>query len=396
MTIAQSSAEGTPVIHVTATDGDQQDTLNSEITFSLNDGSLPFTINSTSGLITTQPNLLGQVYNIVVIAADNGDIPLSSSGTITVEVASPNFQAPVFPDVLAFSIEENSSPSGSLFDFTVTDSDAGMEGVVQLELIPSEFSGDFTLQLTLAANGRDAVGTLFYNGSGFDREMMSNFTLTVRATDQGSVLFRRSTEATLNVSIDDVNDSPPVFVDAPYTATVSETTPTGVSIGRARATDADEGTNAVITYSLDYAGSEFTIDTNTGDILVSGVLLVATQAFYSIGISASDGASTVSTYINITVTEVNDNRPMFSPRPQEVMMLPEDAEVGDILFNVSVVDADTGVSGEATLSIQQDGSTFRARSYQEVNQFYIALNEPLDFEVRNSTMYTVNPSNQDP
>lgn len=385
--IALSSVVGTPVIRVTATDGDEEDTPNSEITFSLSNSSLPFSINSTSGLITTEPDLLGQVYSVVVVASDNGPIALNSSGTITVDVARPNFQAPMFPGVFAFSIEENSSPTEPVFEFTVTDSDAGEEGAVRLVLIPSEFSGDFTLQSTLATNG-DAMGRLFYNGSGFDREMMSNFTLTVQATDQGSVLFRRSRNATLEVSVDDVNDSPPVFVDAPYAATVSEITNTGVSIARARATDADEGTNAAITYSLDYTGSEFTIDTNTGDIQVSGDLVVATQ---SIIIRASDGVSTVSTYINITVTEENDNPPVFSLLPQAVVTLPENTEVGDVLFNVSVVDEDTGVSGAATLSIQQDGNTFRAGSYLGVNQFFIALNESLDFEVSNSTTIILFP-----
>ena len=383
MTIALSSLEGTPIITITATDGDEPNTQNTEIMFTLVDTSLPFTLNETSGQLSSGLGLEGREYAVEVIAADNGMVPgpLSTTGTVTVQVAPANSYDPMFPDNLTFVIEENSSPMGALYEFTVTDGDDGMEGMVQIVLVPSEYSSDFTIQ---SVNG--TLGRIFYSGPGFDREMISNFTLTVQATDQGIPAFRRTSVATVGVTIGDVNDNPPMFVGAPYAVSVSENTAEDTSIAKAMTTDADIGP---ITYTLlEYGGTEFRIDENTGDILVNGSLSLSMssrmQHFYRIDINASDGVFTVSTYINITVTEVNDNAPMFSefspPLMQAGISLSEDTVVGAVILNISVTDLDTGLSGNGVLSIQQDGNTFRSGSY-ESNVFYLSLNEELDFEV---------------
>lgn len=369
-TIPQSTSIGTPLINITATDGDQPNTPNSQITFSLQDSSIPFTIDATSGLLSTGPGVQAQVYDIIVIASDNGDAPLSSTGSITIDVAPPNTFPPGFPADLAFSIVENDSPTDSVFDIMVTDGDAGMEGEVQLMLLPSEFSVNFTLQ-----SGNP--GRLFYrSGPGFDRETISNFTLSVRAVDQGNVRFRMTSEATLLVSISDTNDNPPVFVGEPYEAMVGENATPGTIVVTVSATDADEG--PPIRYNLTSSGDEFGVDEDTGNVLVVGT---KTQPFFIISIDAFDGIFTVTTYVNITVIEENDNAPVFSPPLPLTVLLPEDTDIGALLLNVSAFDGDSGVSAETQLSLEQVGITFGRTSYPEPNEFYVFLNEQVDFEV---------------
>lgn len=379
MTIAQSSLINTPIVIVEASDDDQRNTPNSEISFSLMDPTLPFTIDSAGLLLTrsTAPDLEAGVYTVVVIISDNGIPSLNTTATITIDVAPPNFDAPRFQDNLTFSILENRISMGDVFSFEVSDRDVGSEGDVGFTLLQSEFSDNFTV----TKSGRNE-GTLTYNGGpGFDRERLSNFTLSIRATDQGNVMFRESTDAVIYVTIDDANDNPPVFVGAPYNASVSENAAVGTSIARASATDLDLGTNADIAYSLDYNGGEFDIDTVSGIITVEGQLLVANQSLYLISVVASDGIFEARTNITITLIEVNDNAPRFTPLPQSSVMVPENTAVGTVLMNISVSDDDTGVNGLAVLSLEQDGDMFDHQAYSEPNQFYIFLSRPLDFEV---------------
>lgn len=58
-----------------------------------------------------------------------------------------------------------------------------------------------------------------------DYETRSSYSMTVKATDRAKDPKRRLT-ATANIVIDvlDIQDQPPVFINAPYSATVSENT----------------------------------------------------------------------------------------------------------------------------------------------------------------------------
>ena len=377
----------TPIVDVNATDNDEIGTPNSEVTFALENPSLPFMIDPNSGLLSTRlpiPDLMARRYMVRVVATDGGSPSRSSIGVINVDVAAPNFNDPVFPTDLTFSIMENDpSTTTNLFEFQVTDSDSGLEGEVQLTLLPSRYSDNFTL-ISMTESGGTRGILRYRGGPGFDREELRNFTLPVRATDQGNLLFRRSTDDVLNVIVSDINDNPPIFVNSPYTAVVSEDAEIGSTVTTIETSDADE--NADIQFFFpDYSGSEFLIGQMSGVITTNQALLVSSQAFYRIRIRATDGVFESFTYINITILEVNDNPPQFNPPLPPIVFFREDILRGTVVLNISVSDVDTGVSGEATLSISQDEDIFGSGVYSEPNNFYIFLNRMVDFEVSKTT-----------
>lgn len=81
--------------------------------------------------------------------------------------------------------------------------------------------------------------------------------------------------ATVNIKVTDINDKNPEFVGDPYKFQVME----GVnrtSVGFVRATDADEGINALITYSIP-SEIPFDIDKETGEISTNRPLDYETQ-----------------------------------------------------------------------------------------------------------------------
>lgn len=375
ITIAQSAEIGTPLFVVMATDNDLTNTPNSAVSFKLSDPTLPFAIDPTLGNISVSGAISDPGnYSIDVEASDMGTPQLTSVGTFVVIVAPPNFHAPMFPADLVVSFDENDVPVTPVFEFDVTDNDdpSGVEGQVTITLLPSEFSANFSLTQT---GNRGQL----YVVSSFDREEIANFSLSVRAVDNGNPMFRRSSDATLSVWIIDVNDHPPEFVNAPYAVTVREDAPAGYSIFQASATDNDVGTNAEIRFRLDSNSGVFSIEPVSGNLTVQGTLHRATVPFYMITIIAEDDGSpnTLSsvTTINITVSEVNDNEPIFDPLSQENITLPEDTDPGFVLVNVSVTDADTGLAGLFDLSLDQTGNVFG------LDRYSLILNSAVDYEV---------------
>ena len=97
---------------------------------------------------------------------------------------------------------------------------------------------------------------------------------------------------------------------------VEENTPLGNVIFQVRATDADYGNNSIITYSLlpgDYP-PKFSIDASSGNITVIGNLDRETTSKISLRINASDGTFTVTSELFVIITDVNDNKPVFTSR----------------------------------------------------------------------------------
>ena len=97
---------------------------------------------------------------------------------------------------------------------------------------------------------------------------------------------------------------------------VKENTPLGKVVFQVRATDADYGDNSIITYSLvpsKYA-TKFSIDASTGNITVIGNLDRENTTEFTLRINACDGAFTVTSELFVIITDVNDNKPIFTSR----------------------------------------------------------------------------------
>ncbi|EDO34817.1 predicted protein [Nematostella vectensis] len=93
--------------------------------------------------------------------------------------------------------------------------------------------------------------------------------------------------ATVQITITDINDNAPKFVNLPYSGTVPENSPTGLTVLRVTAQDADSGDNAKFTYSLTGAAGKFVVSSE-GYVVVSGNIDRETQDTYEFKVSVSD------------------------------------------------------------------------------------------------------------
>ena len=97
---------------------------------------------------------------------------------------------------------------------------------------------------------------------------------------------------------------------------VEENTSPGTVVFQVRATDADYGNNSIITYSLlpsEYS-EKFSIGTSSGNITVIGKFDRENTSEIILHINATDGTFTVTSELFVVITDVNDNKPIFSSR----------------------------------------------------------------------------------
>ena len=97
---------------------------------------------------------------------------------------------------------------------------------------------------------------------------------------------------------------------------VEENTPPGTVVFQVRATDADYGNNSIITYSLlpsEYQ-EKFSIGASSGNITVIGNLDRENTSQITLRINATDGTFTVTSELFVIITDVNDNKPVFTSR----------------------------------------------------------------------------------
>ena len=336
--VAENQSPDTAVYTAMATNADGGDP-----TYSLSgtDAAL-FTINAATGEVRfiaapdfEDPDDTGadNVYDIVVTASDGSN---DTSQPVTITVTNVNDNPPIFTSPDSASVAENQTLA-----YTAVAADA--DGGAPTYSLSGTDASLFTIDPTTGdvsfitppdfENPGDASGNNVYD-------------IVVTASDGSN-----DTNQAVAITVTDVNDNPPIFTSA-ASASVAENQSADTVIYTAMATDAD---GDAPTYSLSGTdASLFTIDPTTGD-----VSFIAAPDFedpddtgadnvYEIVVTASDGSNDTSQPVAITVTDVNDNPPIFtSPDSASVAenqrlaytAVATDADEDPLTYNLSGTDA---------------------------------------------------------
>ena len=380
--IKQSTLNDTILFNISASDHDQPGSPNSQIMFSLsgitNCTSLPpYNVNLETGVFTVNGDLMVGTCSIVVVVTDNGSSPLSSSANFTVVVVPSNNYAPVFQGTpLNILISEDPQESVPIVIFTVTDADSMNEGLVNVTIVPSDKSS--YLNIIVFAEVSETRFFFNFNTTLLDRETLPMFTVTLLAVDNAYPSCRKSNTTELNVTVLDENDNDPMFTNASCTVNIAENSPVGHKVKQLNVTDADDGINAKIFFSLLNENDTFAIDSQSGCITLIGMLLHAKTPQYALHVmavdknGASDGRAAIATVI-VNVLEVNDNYPQFiDPLNGTNISVNESAAIGTIVIDVNVTDSDTGKSADITIT---DGLPFTVQGTR------LVVSYALDYEV---------------
>nr|XP_055027052.1 cadherin-23 isoform X1 [Misgurnus anguillicaudatus] len=292
-----------------------------------------------------------QWLNFTVRAQDHGTPPRFVELPVYLRIVDVNDNNPVFKQPLyQKSLFEDVALGTIIVSVSATDADSGLFSVIEYGLVDGE--GKFGITPT--------TGDI-YILSRLDRETKDRYTLTAYARDNpgGSPNNRRENSVQVQLTVMDVNDFRPRFSERVFSTSVFENEPVGTSVITLTATDLDEGENALLTYSLQGPGADaFSLDPDTG--LIRSLRLLQSFERFNLTVVATDHGRPPlwgTTSLQITVIDVNDNRPVFvRPANGTIMHILEEQPPGLVVYEVFATDADEGVNGEVRYSFLQTGA----------------------------------------
>ncbi|XP_076002461.1 protocadherin Fat 3-like isoform X2 [Genypterus blacodes] len=393
--IMEGMPVGTTIVQVHALDQDSG--ANGQVTYSLGvllksegDSDMPvvtFGIDSNTGWIATLRDLDHETnpsHTFTVVAADLGEpMSLSSTTTVTVAVFDINDNPPRFLKQQYFGSVLESDPPGEVVAVLNTrdDDSAAVNRQVSYHITGGNYRGVFALGMVQGEWKMYVKGPL-------DREDRNLYILNVTASDGLFV-----SQATVEVSVMDTNDNRPICDQAVYAASFPEDLPINSVVLRVGATDADVGINAWIQYSLHGSGSQdFRMDPETGEVKTAVSLDREMTPAYRLVVQAADGGGHwCRAELQLTVTDVNDNPPIFTLR-QYTASIYEDTSTKALLTRIQAIDPDEAGPGRMVVYSLADtaGGSFSINKASGI----VVLERILDREVQSVYQITVNASDQ--
>uniref|UniRef100_A0A672FR12 Protocadherin gamma-A11-like n=1 Tax=Salarias fasciatus TaxID=181472 RepID=A0A672FR12_SALFA len=307
-------------------------------------------------------------FKVQVMARDNGSPPLSSNVTVSVFISDVNDNAPQIlypaPEVIIDitdvndnspviymqstmnPIPENIPPGTEVGIINVQDEDSESNGQVRCSLqqgVPFKLVPSIKNYFSLVSTGQ------------LDREVVSDYNITITATDEGSPPL--SSSKSVQLSVADINDNPPVFEEESYSAYVSENNKAGSTLCSVAARDPDWRQNGTVIYSL-LAGevngapvsSYVSVNGDTGVIHAVRSFDYEQLRSFKVQVMARDNGSpplSSNVTVSVFISDVNDNAPQIlypAPEGNSFMteLVPKAAHGGSLVSKVIAVDADSG------------------------------------------------------
>ncbi|XP_037400726.1 cadherin-related family member 2 [Pygocentrus nattereri] len=389
-------------LQVEARDDDEPNTPNSKIQYGIEDSEYSgnFTIDKDTGMITSigildreaiDPELNG-VIELNVTATDMGVPPLSSWVIVVINVDDVNDNPPVYLD-----------PD---YTFHVKEGERGiLVGYVRArDADQTEYNNRISFRITSGSQG-NFLCISEPNGDGYrgvirvdpDVELdyesdRKNYTLMVEATDLG----QHTAMTTVEVVVEDVNDTPPVFPSG-LTMSVEENSPPLMEVGVIEGSDAD--TNHSLIYELvstkchcnktwEPCEEQWFILEPTGIVRTSADYNIDYEKCNMVDMTArvvdlytEKGRNSTEGTVMINIVDVNDNAPEFIPVQEFFVVLSENVEQGTSVASVYATDRDSGEN--AKITFQVEGVEFDSTNAGEDPQpigliFYAETNEQPD------------------
>uniref|UniRef100_A0A3B3Z2B5 Cadherin domain-containing protein n=1 Tax=Poecilia mexicana TaxID=48701 RepID=A0A3B3Z2B5_9TELE len=350
--ITENAPVGMMLVEVAATDADQG--LNKEIVYSLNSNDQDhvleiFEIDSETGELTVKKNIdfeLNPSFEIRVQAADKGSPSLTAQCKVLVEVVDVNDNAPdITATSLLRSVREDAEIGTAVALVSVLDRDGGKNGEVKCDILN-------TVPFKLETNYKNYYTLVL--SQALDRELISQYNITIKATDEGSPPL--SNTSVVSIQVSDVNDNAPQFSEAVINMYVQENSPVGTVLKAVSATDADASENSMVSYAIisnnNVVPLSTTIDINseTGNIVSLQTFNYEEMKTFQFKVQAKDsGVPPLSSNVtvNVFVLDENDNNPtILAPYSEHGSVnsetIPYSAEAGYFVAKIRAVDADSG------------------------------------------------------
>lgn len=231
-------------------------------------------------------------YNLTVMAEDFGSPPLRKITQYTIRLTDENDNAPHFAKaVYEVSVVENNAPGAYITTVEATDADLGNNGKITYRLVESVIMGS-PVNTFVSLN---SVSGSIYALRSFNYEVMKQLDVHIQASDGGSPQLQ--SRAVIRLKIVDQNDNQPSIIEPPLYKGSAEVflpkdAPAGYVVTQIKATDADEGINAQLSYKITEGGHlGFSINKDTGKVHVGRQLTYDIADNVKVTVSVADNGS---------------------------------------------------------------------------------------------------------
>uniref|UniRef100_A0A6I8QEL0 Cadherin domain-containing protein n=1 Tax=Xenopus tropicalis TaxID=8364 RepID=A0A6I8QEL0_XENTR len=379
--ISEDTAVGTSVTQLLARDLDDD-----KLVFGVvgDEAKKFFAVESETGVVWLRQPLDRETKSEFTVEFSVSDSQGVIKGKVNIQVGDVNDNAPTFHNQpYTVRIAENTPVGTPIFIVNATDPDQGTGGSVLYSIQPpsSFFSIDKSRGIVTVINP-------------LDYEITQAYQLQVNATDQDKTK-PLSTLANLAITITDIQDMDPIFINLPYSTNIYENSPPGRTVRMVTAIDQDKGRPRGIGYTIvsGNTNSIFALDYISGALTLNGQL-DRENPLYTAGFiltvkgtelldDRSPSDATVTTTFNILVIDINDNAPQFNSSEYTVS-IPELAQLGFALpLYIQVQDRDEGLNSAFEVYLVGNNSNhfiISPTSVQGKADIRVRVAVPLDFE----------------
>uniref|UniRef100_A0A3P8T7M9 Cadherin domain-containing protein n=1 Tax=Amphiprion percula TaxID=161767 RepID=A0A3P8T7M9_AMPPE len=348
--LPENSPLDTIVINISATDADEG--VNGDVTYDFGhvseDYVSVFSIDPKTGEIRVTGVIdFEEISTFEMRVKAKDGLGLTSYAKVIIDITDVNDNAPViYLKSLTNPIPENVSPGTEVGIINVQDRDSENNRQVRCFIqqnIPFKLVPSIKNYYSLVSTGQ------------LDREVVSDYNITISATDEGSPPL--SSSKSVQLSVADINDNPPVFEEQSYSAYVSENNKPGSTLCSVSARDPDWRQNGTVIYSLlsgevngAPVSSYVSVNGDTG--VIHAVRSFDYEQFrsFKVQVMARDNGSpplSSNVTVSVFISDVNDNSPQIlypAPEGNSFMteLVPKAAHGGSLVSKVIAVDADSG------------------------------------------------------
>ncbi|XP_014052106.2 protocadherin gamma-C5 isoform X10 [Salmo salar] len=353
VSLFENSPQGTLVTKLNASDADYGHNGKISYLFSkyTSETALKlFTVDPKSGEIRVKGEVdyeMSDIYDITVQARDRGTPAMECSCHIKIKIIDVNDNSPkIIINSLSKMIQEDVESGTVIALISVRDMDAGRNGEVNVHIppgLPFRLISPFEEHYTLVTDGP------------LDLEAVSEYTITVTATDSGSP--PRSAQQFFVITLSDVNDNAPLFSQSSYSVDIVENNAPGALILTVSAFDQDLGQNAHLSFTVlesEVQGSPVSsfvyINSENGNLYAVRALDHEQMNVFWVQVQVRDAGTPVQSSnvtVHVFVIDENDHSPALiypAPPPDGVLQLsvPRSASKGHLVNRVVCVDQDSG------------------------------------------------------
>ncbi|XP_017579340.2 cadherin-17 [Pygocentrus nattereri] len=457
--IREHSPAGMPFVQVLATDDDDANTPNAQLSYSIENqipnpsGQFFFTINPNNGEISTTEEgaaflraKTGVIYSrgetrgsVDVLkkkfdefCSPKTEVPLENNPFFTCvqHAESKRFNAIQDPDytLIVRAVDLGGGAPSALSSTTrvnvaITQNLWVRPKPITIKenllneypmLIASVRSNDPNALYRLVQNENEIHFPFTINEDGaifvtepLDREQKDRYILVVLAEDDQGVELETPME--IQVKVGDENDSPPVCAEAESIFEVQENEIVGSHIGDLLVLDADEENtlNSLLSYRLlsqnpaNPSEGMFSIDEAQGKIQVAKHNFRRKDVpEYQLTIGVTDGVHSTECNVVIKIIDINNEIPIFEKNDYGTYSVPEVADVGTTLLTIKATDADDPGTGssrvEYHISKGDPDKLFAIEVDDTTGEGRVYIAQPLDYEVQSIYQLQIDARNPEP